>query len=136
MQFIIEKTQSRTGLHKKTRRLFIVSKNGVVKEYWPSKTTSVKGTYVKGEAHKVDFPVVGANECVVYLDFVLNIKKMVKGKIYVYNHKGELKLVLNYNKLKLRRSRGDRSYFWAVKILIEKLNIPVKRINLMTGIDQ
>jgi hypothetical protein len=135
LHFVVEKTQSRTGLHKRTRRLFIVSRNGAIREYWPSKTTSAKGTYVKGEAYKVDFPMISENECVVYLDFVLNIKKRVKGKIHVYNHKGELKLTLNYDKLKLRRSRGDRSYFWPVKILIEKLNIPVKRINLMTGVD-
>lgn len=135
MEFIIEKTSSKTGLHKKTKRVYIVNKNGQVREYEPIKRTVIKGTYKKGEAYKTDLPLISKDEVIIYLDFTLNIKKHVKGKIYVYDRDGNLKLVLNYEKLKIRRSRGDRSYVWAVKFLIEKLNIPVKRINLMTGKD-
>lgn len=135
MELIIEKTRSKTGLHRRTRRAFLVSRNGDIEEFNPTNKKTVRGTYVRGEAYQIVVPPVDRDKAIVYVDMTLNLRKRVKGKIYVYDHGGNLKLTLNYNKLKIRRSRGDRSYFWPVKFLIEKLNIPVKRVNLMTGFD-
>lgn len=135
MRFLIEKTSSRTGLHKRTKRVYIVNNGGKVKEYVPTEKLPTRGTYVKGEAYLIEFPYLKDDELLVYLDLVLNFKKRVKGTIIVYDRTGNPKLTLKYNKLKIRRSSGNRSYFWAAKNVIDKLNIPVKRINLLAGKD-
>jgi len=131
LRFLVEKTRSRTGLHRRTKRLFVVRKSGEVVEVWGG--DQARGTYAKGEARLASPPPVGSGDALVYIDFVMNPRKRVKGKVYVYDSRYSLVLVMNYRKLKLRRSWGSKSYFWAVKALFDKLGVPVKRVNLLTG---
>jgi len=131
---IIEKSQSRTGKHASYSNFFIVSKRGEVKQASPIKKKQVKPTYVKGNAEEAYFsPPITDDTVLVHIKFVKGLRGKVKGKIIVYDSHALPALIVNYSKLKIRRSRGKKEYSWAVKLLLDYLKIPVKRYNFNTG---
>ncbi len=132
----IEKSSSRSGRHAVYYNVFIVDKRCVIKQPKLVKQRRVKPIYRKGEAleAKAKLPE-NPDEVLVKVRFVKNLMGKVKGEIEVYNSEGELVLKTVYRKLKVRRSRGDPEYRWAIECLMDKLKLPVKRYNYETGVD-
>lgn len=133
LKLVIERTRSRTGLHRRARRAYAVTKAGQLKELTPTEKASVRGTYREGEAYVIEVPPLKADEALVYLDVVMGPRGRLKGRIWVFDERGGPRLEMKFAKLKLRRVRGDRSFFWAVKVVLDKLGLPVRRTNLLTG---
>ncbi len=131
---VIEKSQSKTGKHASYSNFFIVSKRGEVKQASPIKKKQIKPTYVKGSAEEAYFsPPITEDAVLVHIKFIKGLRGKVKGKIIVYDSHGLPALIVNYSKLKIRRSKGKKEFSWAVKLLLDHLKIPVKRYNFDTG---
>lgn len=132
----VERTSSETKKHSHYANLFIVYKDGKVEQAKPVRETRVRGLYKRGDAKEVlvEVPVVPGGEAVaVQVFFTRNIRKKVSGEILVYDSRGRLVLKCVYRKLKVRRSKGDKKYGWAVQRVLDFLRVPVKRYNLNTG---
>uniref|UniRef100_A0A7J3ZIM1 Uncharacterized protein n=1 Tax=Fervidicoccus fontis TaxID=683846 RepID=A0A7J3ZIM1_9CREN len=132
----IERTSSETKKHSHYANLFIVHKDGRVEQASPVRERRVRGLYKKGDAKEVlvEVPAVPGTETVaVQVFFTRNLRKRVSGEILVYDGEGRLVLKCVYRKLKVRRSKGDRKYSWAVQKVLDFLRVPVKRYNLNTG---
>lgn len=130
MELVVEKSKSRRGLHAIVRKVFIVSRDGRVREVTGPRVGPAEKTYSRGEAFRVKVePREG--ELIVYAVLVRGLRGRVKGYFEVYDGKGRLLYRAVYRKLKVRYSKGDPEYAWAVKLVVEKLRIPVKRFNLV-----
>ena len=126
MELYVENSKSKSGKHAIRTLIYLVEGNNII-EYKQFKIKrKVKGIYSVGEAEVIDLP---NDKTFVYISLVKTIKNQVKGKVIVYS-KGEEKLRMNYRKLKLKLISGDKSYAELVKTIFERLNIPIKRINL------
>lgn len=86
----------------------------------------LKPTYAKGECYYVKLPEKGL---IIYLRFLKNIKNMVLGRILVIENQS-IVLELKYRKLKLKKIKGNENYYQYVKLVLDHLKIPIKRINL------
>ncbi len=129
MELVVEKSKSRRGIHAIVRKVFLVSRDGRVVEVTGPRVGPAERTYSRGEAYRVKVKP-GKDELVVYVVLVRGLRGRVKGYFEVYDESGRLLYRAVYRKLKVRYSKGDPSYSWAVKLVAEKLRIPVKRFNL------
>ncbi len=130
MELVVERSKSRRGIHAIVRKVFIVDEKGNVREVTGPRVGPAEKTYSRGEAYRVRVnPSRG--ELVVYAVLVRGLRGRVKGYFEVYSPEGRLLYRAVYRKLKVRYSKGDPSYAWAVKLVVEKLGIPVKRFNLV-----
>jgi len=126
MELYVENSKSKSGKHAIRTLIYLIEGNNII-EYKRFKIKKkIKGIYSVGEAEIIDLP---NDKTFVYITLVKTIKNQVKGKVIVYS-KGEEKLRMNYRKLKLKLISGDKSYAELVKTIFERLNIPIKRINL------
>jgi len=126
MELYVENSKSKSGKHAIRTLIYLVDGNNIT-EYKQFKIKrKVQGIYRIGEAEIVDLP---DDKTLVYITIVKTIKNQVKGRIIVYS-RGEEKLRMNYRKLKLKLITGDKSYAEIVKSIFERLNIPIKKINL------
>ncbi|AEM39388.1 hypothetical protein Pyrfu_1531 [Pyrolobus fumarii 1A] len=130
MELVVEKSKSRRGLHAIVRKVFVVSRNGNVVEVTGPRVGAAEKTYSRGEAYLVKVQP-GKDDVVVYVVLVKGLRGRVKGYFEVYDSTGRLVYRAVYRKLKLRYSKGDPNYAWAVKLVVEKLDIPVKKYNLV-----
>ncbi len=126
----MEKSKSRRGKHVIVRKVFIVSRHGEVREVSGPRLGAAEKTYSRGEAYRVRVEP-GNNEVVVYAVLVRGLRNRVKGYFEVYDKDGVLLYRAVYRRLKLRYSKGDPNYAWAVKLVVEHLKLPVKRYNLV-----
>jgi len=128
VMLIEELSKSKSGKHAVRRIALIVSRDGEVK---PAKGVEeyIKPVYVKGKAKKI-IVNLSDNEYAVQVHLVRNIYGKVKGFIEVYDNNGSLLFRAVYRKLKLRRSMGEIKYAWIVKVVADKIKLPVKRYNL------
>ncbi len=93
-----------------------------VVEKVPTKPTYVEGT---SEIHKILLP---DNAYVVYMDFILNLRKHIKGEILVYGPDGELLCRSVYRKLKVRVLDVDDPLLMnLIKCVFKDLKLPVKK---------
>ncbi|BEP17591.1 hypothetical protein PYJP_09430 [Pyrofollis japonicus] len=125
----IEKSKSRRGKHAVRDIVLLVSAEGDVKEARPRIAHPVKPVYSKGEAYRV-YLDVPEGWYMVQVHLVRNLRGHVKGYIEVYSPAGELLLRANYEKLKLRYSKGNPQYSWIIQRVADYLKLPVKNINL------
>ncbi|BFH74280.1 hypothetical protein SJAV_22240 [Sulfurisphaera javensis] len=125
MEVYLENSKSKSGKHAIRTLIFVVDNNNIY-EYKPTKVRKVNGIYKVGEAGIIDLP---NDKTFVYIYLIKNLQNKVKGKVIVYSG-GEPKLIMNYRKLKLKLIKGDKNYSEIVKKIFDKLNIPVKKINL------
>ena len=130
MELVVEKSKSRRGIHAIVRKVFIVSRDGRVVEVTGPRVGPAEKTYSRGEAYRVRVKP-GKDELVVYVVLVRGLRGRVKGYFEVYDGEGRLLYRAVYRKLKVRYSKGDPEYAWAVRLVAEKLRIPVKRYNLV-----
>ncbi len=134
VEAVVEKSSSRTLKHAFYSNIFIVSREGEVREAKPVKQTRVKPHYKRGNARKVLVEPPGDEDKVlVEAKFIKNIKGRVKGELIVYDSTGTPVLKVVYRRLKVRRSWGDKNYAWAIEKLMDYLKLPVKRYNYDTG---
>ena len=132
----VEKSKSKSGRHSVYYNAFIVSRDCTIRQPKLIKQQKVKPTYRRGEAIEAKAkPPDNIEEVLVKVRFVKNLWGRVRGEIEVYNNDGELVLKTVYRKLKIRRSKGDPEYGWAIECLMDKLKLPVKRYNFETGVD-
>jgi hypothetical protein len=128
-----EKSRSISGKHRVYHNVFLVTKEGI-SEAKEHRRVRINPTYKKGEAFELYIrPPEKENSFITEIRLVQNPRKRVQGWIKVYDNQGNIKLIVVYRKLKIRRSRGDPSLEWVVKKLVDYLKIPVKRYNFNTG---
>ena len=120
VQLPVERTKSRTGLHSKVSAVILIRGERVQVITEPK--TPAKGTYSRGVAGLVEVEVL-PGDLVVHASLVMNPRKRVKGTFKVIGPDGSAKLVVNYRKLKLRVSSGDKSLMWAVLKAVEALGL-------------
>lgn len=125
MDVYLENSKSKSGKHAIRTLIFVVEGNNFT-ELKLSKMRKVQGIYKIGEAGFVELP---DNKTYVYIFLVKTIQNKVKGRIIVVSE-GKEKMLMNYRKLKLKLIRGDKEYVDLVKKIFDKLNIPVKKVNL------
>ncbi|MEM4672771.1 MAG: hypothetical protein QW366_03240, partial [Sulfolobales archaeon] len=63
------------------------------------------------------------------VDLIMNLRKEVKGYIYIYDNSGRILLKMKYIKLKFRFVEGDPKYKELFLRVVEHLKIPYKNIN-------
>jgi hypothetical protein len=130
LRLVEELSKSRTGKHAVRRMVLIVSKDGSVRKP-EGRGGRVKPIYAEGEARLVEISDLRDNEVAVYIHLVRNPRGRVKGYMEVYDRDGALVYRAVYRKLKLRYSKGNPRYSWAVRIAAEHIRLPVKRYNLV-----
>lgn len=132
LKVILEKSRSKSGKHAFVRLAARVNldTNEVIEVIQPTGSSPPK-TYSEGISKEVNLKY-GNKEALVIVSMVKvphpNPKRRVKGTVEVYSN-GELVYKAKYVKGILRGSAGDPKYFPAVKVVFEKLQIPVKREN-------
>ncbi|RUM46894.1 MAG: hypothetical protein DSY37_04220, partial [Hyperthermus sp.] len=110
----VEMSKSRSGKHAVRSMVFLVSERGEVYEAKPRTYIKTKPIYAKGTAYEASY-VVPENMLIVYVWLTKNLRGHVKGYMEVYSRDAELLFRAAYRKLKLRYSKGDPSYEWAVR---------------------
>ncbi|BFI74198.1 hypothetical protein [Sulfurisphaera ohwakuensis] len=126
MEVYLENSKSKSGKHA-IRTLIYVIEGENFYEFKSFKTKKkLQGIYKVGEAQLIDLP---SDKTFVYIYLIKNIKNRVKGKVIVYDN-GQISLVMNYRKLKLKLVKGDKKYAEIIKKIFDKLNIPIKNMNL------
>ncbi len=130
MELVVERSKSRRGLHAIVKKVFLVSRDGSVVEVTGPRVGEAPRTYSRGEAYRVRVKP-REDQLVVYVVLVRGLRGRVKGYFEVYDRDGRLLYRAVYRRLKVRYSKGDPEYAWAVKLVAEKLGIPVKRYNLV-----
>jgi hypothetical protein len=130
VELVVERSKSRRGIHAIVRKVFLVSRDGRVVEVTGPRVGPAEKTYSRGEAYRVRVKP-REDELVVYVVLVRGLRGRVKGYFEVYDRSGRMVYRAVYRKLKVRYSKGDPNYAWAVERVVEKLGIPVKRFNLV-----
>ncbi len=123
VQLVIDNSKSKSSKHAIRTLLYRIDKDAYEEKKFNSK---VKPTYSIGEAYLADIPSKGMY---IYIMLTKNIYNKVKGKIIVIND-GNIVLVLNYRKLKIKKVNGDPKFYEHVKKILDQVKIPVKRVNL------
>jgi hypothetical protein len=128
----VESTKSKSGLHA-MRKMIVVFKKGK-EEIINEPAEEGKGTYKTGKSGYVNLNLE-PNEYAVHIVLVRNLKNRVKGRFKVYNHEGQEMLEVKYEKLKIRRSWGDKSLSWLIDKSIELIGLSnyVRHKNYGTG---
>mgnify|MGYP001772541756 CR=1 FL=1 len=121
-----ERSRSRRNLHFRRRIAYIICGDQILEP--TGDRISIKPLYAVGEAYLIKARV--PEGCyAAQIDLVMNPRKRVKGYIYIYDHRGNTLLKMNYKKLKFRLSQGDSRYRDLFLRLIAFLKIPYKNIN-------
>lgn len=130
---IVERTKSRSGKHASYAGVFVVYPDGRVEEPKVVSRKPVRGTYARGQAASVILrpPKEGAVLVLVHMN--RNLRGRVRGVMRVVDPEAREVLRVVYRKLKIRRSRGDSRFEWAVRAVADHLKLPVKRYNMSTG---
>ncbi len=123
VQLVVDNSKSKTGKHVIRTLLYKIDDNIHEEKKFDSK---IRPTYNVGEAYLANIPPKGIY---VYITLIRNIYNKVKGKIIVISD-GNIVLVLNYRKLKIKRVNGDSKFYEHVKRILDQVKIPVKRTNL------
>ena len=132
--FIEEESRSWTGRHIARKLVLVLLRDNGIKpaSKLGDKIVSVEDarpTYARGWAKKYRL-ALGHGDYVIQVSFVRNLWGRVKGVIEVYNHKGEMVYRALYKDRELRRSRGNLLYAWIVRLVTQKLRIPVSKTML------
>ena len=130
---LIESTRSRRGKHLARSVAVILKSDGRLVTVKPQERS--RGTYSKGEAAYAQIDLE-KGDVVVWIKLVRNFMGRVKGVIVVYDDKGREVLRLVYKRFKIRRSRGDPSYWVYVERVLKALKLydRVRKVNLNTGV--
>ncbi len=135
VRVVIEATRSRRGGHLARSAAVLVAGPGRVEVVRPrAQAGGARGTYSKGRAVEA-YVEVPEGWVLVYVRLVRPPSGRVVGRITVYNDSGTPVLEAKYERRKVRRSRGDASYGWAVEEAFRALGIDahVRRYNWSTG---
>jgi len=127
-----EATRSRSGLHAARRLAVVVGRGGVrVVEDGPMPG---RGRYVVGRASRGVVEAAG-DEVIVYFDLRRGPRGQVKGRITVYSPSGAPLLEAVLRRRKVRRSRGNPRYAWAVEAAASVVGLSgyIRRYNWGTG---
>lgn len=119
----VDNSKSKTGKHAIRTLLYEIRDSKFIEIKDVGK--DVKPTYSIGNAKVVDVN----KGLFVYIRLIKNINNRVYGKILVIKD-NSIVLELNYRKLKIKRVRGDKSFYEKVKEILDSLKIPVKKTNL------
>ncbi|MEB2836158.1 MAG: hypothetical protein GSR80_000176 [Desulfurococcales archaeon] len=111
----MERSVSRTGKHAATRIVVVVRASGRVEVYSrPTRQSVAAKTYSRGYAGAVDVDL-GPGDVLVVVRLVRGPSGRVSGAFSVVDSEGREVLRAVYRRLKVRLSRGDPSYSWAVE---------------------
>jgi len=127
----VEKSRSNSGKHVLNSTIYVYKKNQGLTPY-TSFTVSqepIKPTYAIGEAKLVKLRIE-QGDFVIYVRFLRNFKRVVKGLIIIYNYKGEVVYRAKYINGFVVKSMGNPVYAWLVRYLLESLKIPYKSTKL------
>ncbi len=131
LDVVEESSKSRSGKHVLRQLVFIYSREkGLVPlSRLPERIVSrseAEKTYRRGRATRYSVRLKHGDYLLI-ARFIRNFYGKVKGSIEVYNYHGELVYRAKYVDRELRRSTGNPIYAWLVRLLAEKLKIPVKK---------
>jgi len=131
LQLKVERSKSRSGLHRRTSTYQVLDKDCNQLDFRVVEKVSTKPTYVEGisEIHKILLP---DNAYVVYMDFILNLRKHIKGEVLIYGSDGRLLCRSVYRKLKVRVLDVDNPLLMnLIKCVFKSLKLPVKRYGVV-----
>ncbi len=131
---VVEESRSRSKKHLIRRLVLILKKDGRVIDVEKHREViagekEAKPTYARGWAKNIDV-LLEHGDYVIQAVFIKNFLGKVKGVIEVYNYRGELVYRAVYRDGELRRSIGDPVYAWIIRLVAERLRIPVKKTRL------
>ena len=133
---VLEATRSRRGGHAARSAAVLVGGRGMVRVVRPQPGSSreARGTYSLGRAVEAEVEVP-EGWLLVHVRLVRAPSGRVTGRVTVYDSAGRPVLEAKYSRLKVRRSRGDASYGWAVEEAFKALGIDrhVRKYNWSTG---
>ncbi len=135
LEFTVEASKSRSGLHAERKLAFIVDKHGKIKrldERLPGQATGK--VYRQGYSRKIKV-ALEPGYYGIQIRLVKNSRGHVKGSIIVYDHNGKELLTAVLRRRKVRLSRGNPEYSWIVERIIEHLGLEgfIRRYNWNTG---
>jgi len=110
----VERTVSRRGGHAATGLVIVIRRNGEVETLTSPQRAGGARTYTRGYSGVVDLDL-SRGDVAVHVWLVKNPRGHVRGVIRVINDEGVEVLRAVYRRLKVRFSRGDPSYSWAVE---------------------
>ncbi|MCE4624449.1 MAG: hypothetical protein F7C35_01105 [Desulfurococcales archaeon] len=135
MRIPVEFSKSRSGKHASRKIAVAILEDGrglILSKPVEEGDQSIK-VYARGYA---GFAATPPNtKYIVWFDLVRNLRGHIKGRVVVYNAKGEPLLELVLRRRKLRRVRGDPGLAPIVEKALKtiKLYDYIRRINLNTG---
>jgi hypothetical protein len=134
LELPIERSVSRTGRHAARRVAVIIRSNGAIEVVGEPSRRGSGCTYSKGVCGVAEVRL-DPGDVAVEVRLVRSHSGRVSGEFVVYDHTGSPVLVAVYRRLKVRRSRGDPSYAWAVEAAVKALKMEryVRRFNWRTG---
>ncbi len=122
-----ESSSSRTGKHKWRSLFFVLKRNCSEAGYKILNERRVKGRYCRGSAIIKELEIPD-DAFVVKLDFCLNLRRRLKGRIIVTDSNDEVLGEAVYRKLKIRfKYLVSSEIIELVKCVFHKLKLPVKR---------
>lgn len=131
LELRVEKSRSRSNLHKRTSLYVVMSKNCDKIDYTVVERVSVRPAYAVGNAelHKV---VIPEDSFAVQATFTLNPRNRVNGEILVLDPDGKQLSRAVYRKLKVRVVEGgDPITLKLLKCLFDSLKLLVKRYSVI-----
>ncbi len=132
IEVITENSKSRSGLHKRRRLYFIVTRDCRFREVAPVRKDKAVPTYAVGEAEK-HFLEVSDDAFIVVADFRINWRGKIRGDIELRSPSGEIIARGVYRKLKVRlvEARAE-GVIDLIKCLFKRLKLPVKKYGIIS----
>lgn len=119
----IDNSKSKSGKHAIRSLLYEIKESKITEV--KDRGKEVKPTYTIGDARIIEV----TKGLFVYIRLIKNINNKVFGKILVIKDNNII-LELNYRKLKIKKVKGDETFYDKVKEILDSLKIPVKKTNL------
>lgn len=136
LELRVERSRSRSSLHKRTSLYVVVSKNCDKIDYIVVEKIGVKPAYAVGNAelHKV---VIPEDSFALQATFTLNPRNRVSGEVLVLDPDGKQLSRAVYKKLKVRVVEGgDPLTLKLLKCLFDSLKLLVKRYSVIHYVSQ
>ncbi|MEM0014885.1 MAG: hypothetical protein QXS42_03765 [Zestosphaera sp.] len=131
LELRVERSRSRSNLHKRTSLYMVMSKNCDKANYTVVEKVGVRPAYAVGNAelHKVAVP---EDSFAVQATFTLNPRNRVSGEIIVLDPEGRRLSRAVYRKLKVRvLEGGDPLTLKMLKCLFDSLKLLVKKYSVL-----
>ncbi len=134
IDLVDEESISKTKRHVARKIALILLKDNGIKPVQKLKERitrieDIKPIYSGGYAKRY-YIMLSHGDYAIQVSFVKNLWGKVKGFITVYNSRGEMIYRAKYDNGFVRKSVGNPVFAWIVRVVIDALKIPVKKLEL------